>query len=596
LNKKKADINKNKSKYNKYLDYLLPAAFAVLIIFFTTSKLTNEDDYFWHLATGRYIVQNGSIPSLDVFSYSTQGQPWLVTEWGWDVITYFVFNTFGYVGLSILNSLVFLLIFGIYFYILNKFKVSYTLITFFSIVLVFGIFERITPRPHIITYLFFVLLMGLLINFKYFERTKYKKLFIIPIVFLLWANMHMGCVIGILIFAVFLVSEYIIFLRPSKFSSKEIAPLTKNELKRIVIIFVCSILAMFINPHGINTYLYALFSQAEAKMLHEAVMEWISPFSPRLTGKFHNNIYIFMLIGFVPILFSSIKRKDLFAGVICALFAINSVRALRFTVDYELISFPFFVLSISYYAGKIKNLNVRSFINEKPALKIIIVLIITFLVYSVPNNRLYHHYLTYARFAGTGLDENYYPVKMFDFIRENKINEIGNKPFNTFECGGFFIWNFPNQKDFFDSRDLNDFIMNEYQTLISRLPGFENKIKEYDFDYAICVIPDIASDPQIMKQSIISYFALQSETWKLVYWNDHSLLFVKDLPKFENIISDNEYKYLTPYNLYFQKGQIEKGIKMDKDRVLQEVERKHVEDPYSIFLNNFLVIYRNKLL
>jgi hypothetical protein len=137
--------------------------------------------------------------------------------------------------------------------------------------------------------------------------------------------------------------------------------------------------------------------------------------------------------------------------------------------------------------------------------------------------------------------------------------------------------------------------MNEYQTLISRLPGYENKIKEYDFDYAICVIPDIASEPQIMKQCIISYFASHNEEWKLVYWNDHSLLFLKNLPKFSQIISANEYKYLSPYNFYFQKALIEKGLKEEKSEVQKEVDRKHNEDPQSIFLNNFLVIYRNKL-
>jgi len=219
-----------------------------------------------------------------------------------------------------------------------------------------------------------------------------------------------------------------------------------------------------------------------------------------------------------------------------------------------------------------------------------------FLIYSIPGNVLYHKYLTYARWVGVGIDENYYPVKMFDFIKENKINEIGKKPFNTFECGGFFTWNFPGQKNFFDSRDLNDFIMNEYQILISKLPGYENKINEYGFDYAICVIPDIASDPVIMKQSIISYFSTNNAEWKLVYWNDHSLLFLKNLPQFSRIIDSNEYKYFTPYNLYYQKNLIEKGILEDKSEVLYEVDKKNKEDKFSIFLNNFLVLFRKKLL
>jgi hypothetical protein len=150
--------------------------FLVLIIFLTTSKLTNEDDYFWHLATGRYIVQTFSIPTNDVFSYPTQGQRWLVTEWGWDVLTYFIYNSFSYIGLSVLNTLVFLILFGVFFFVLKKSKVNQSLITLFSIILVFGVFERLTPRPHIVSYLFIVILLCLLIYQKYLDRSSIRKL------------------------------------------------------------------------------------------------------------------------------------------------------------------------------------------------------------------------------------------------------------------------------------------------------------------------------------------------------------------------------------------------------------------------------------
>ena len=43
-------------KTNPVFDYALLAAFAVFIVFFTTFKISGDDDVFWHLATGRYIV------------------------------------------------------------------------------------------------------------------------------------------------------------------------------------------------------------------------------------------------------------------------------------------------------------------------------------------------------------------------------------------------------------------------------------------------------------------------------------------------------------------------------------------------------------
>jgi len=586
---KKVIIAKGKIIY----DYILIAIFTIFLILFTTSLLTNEDDYFWHMATGRFIMQTGEIPSTDVFSFPTAGQRWFATEWGWGVLTYNIFSVFGYTGLSILNTIIYLLLFGSLLYISRKFKVSYSIIILFLALLAFGIFERLTPRPHSISYLFYVLLVSALVSYKYFDRVKTYYLYLLPVMFLLWANMHMGCMIGFVLFAVFIAVELVIYLKPAKFSTKELKPLSKPELVKVTLIFIACGLCMLINPHGITTYIYATYSHASGKMLQEAVMEWLSPFDTRFSGKFHVIIYIFFLFSGIAVMYYSFKKKDLFTAVVFVLFAINSVRALRFTIDFMLIIFVFYITAIWYIINNFSG--IKNFVNNKPAFKIIISVVLLFFIYSIPGNSLYHKQLKYTRFFGTGIDENYYPVKMFDFIKENNISGIGEKPFNTFEIGGYFLWNFPGKQDFFDSRDFNDFIMNEYQVIYSKLPGFEKKIEQYDFDYAIYVVPDIAGEPQILKKNAGSYFSTKTDVWKLVWWNDRSLLFVKDNPKFTEIINKFSYKYFTPYNLFFNKSVIEKALEEDKEKVKAEFNRKLTEEPKGIFVTLAMKSYRNKL-
>jgi hypothetical protein len=581
-------------KNNKLYNYILLSAFALFIILFTTSKLTNEDDYFWHFATGRYIVETGSIPSNDVFSFSSAGTRWLVTEWGWDVMTFIIFKYLGYAGISILCTLTFLIMFFVYYVLLRRFDVSETVIIFFFILFLFAIFERLTPRPHIVTYLFFVLLTGILINYKYFGRKNLKQLYFIPLIFLFWANMHIGCMIGIAIFGLYILTELIVYFRPVKFSTKELPPFTKLELIRLGIVFFISILAMFVNPHGIMTYVYAVSSQTNANMLHEAVMEWISPFDPKATGRLYNTLYIILLFTGLVILYRSYRKKELFPALFYTIFALNSVRAIRFTVDYLVLIPVFLINSFNYTLEKIQSVKIKAFIFDNPAMKVIISLVLLYLIVNIPNNKLYHSYLEYARFAGIGLDSNYYPVAMFNFIRENNIQDIGERPFNTFECGGFFLWNFQGKKDFFDSRDLNDSIMNEYQVIYSKNPGYEKKIQGYNFDYSICVVPDIVSEPDLMRKNVISYFC-KSREWKLIFWNDRSLLFVRDLPKFSGIISKYEYKYVTPFNFYFQRDILDKALVENKDIVKAEIDRKFAEEPSNIFLRNILRNYGNKL-
>jgi hypothetical protein len=148
----------------KYFNYLLIACFAVFMCYFTTFKITGDDDVFWHLATGKYILQTHQVPSTDIFGYMTKGQEWMPFEWGWDVLTYSIYSFSGFNGLSVFRTIMFLLIFYLYFLILRKFKVSHNVSILFLFFLAFGIIDRLSPRPHIMSYLAYVLLLLIIVQ------------------------------------------------------------------------------------------------------------------------------------------------------------------------------------------------------------------------------------------------------------------------------------------------------------------------------------------------------------------------------------------------------------------------------------------------
>src|SRR5437867_7535908 len=45
----------------------------------------NANDLFWHLAAGRHILDTGSIPRTDPFSFASDGGEWIDHEWLWQV-------------------------------------------------------------------------------------------------------------------------------------------------------------------------------------------------------------------------------------------------------------------------------------------------------------------------------------------------------------------------------------------------------------------------------------------------------------------------------------------------------------------------------
>jgi hypothetical protein len=202
--------------------------------------------------------------------------------------------------------------------------------------------------------------------------------------------------------------------------------------------------------------------------------------------------------------------------------------------------------------------------------------------------------LQYYRVSGFGINSDFIPTQMFDFMRQNKIPETGDRILNHFGTGGFLIWNFPGEQNFIDSRNLNDSIFSEYNIITGKRPGFEQKIKNYNFDYAMYLAPDLVRAPQEMEQTSISYFS-KSPDWRLVFWDDKSFLWVKNDPKFNDVINQYTYKYLTPYNFVYNKAVLEKGIRDDKETVKKEVQRKLAEEPNGVIINSFLQTYGNRL-
>ena len=572
-------INKTTSipKNSRLLVYLLFFVICILIIFFNITKISGEDDFFWHIASGRYIIDNQTIPSTDVFGFVTSGQQWIPFEWGWDVITFVIFNFFGFAGAYIFKILLILSAFLIFYKILDKFKINLSLKIFFLLFLCWGMLFRFSIRPHLISYIFFIVLIYIITLYKYSDRKSYKILYFLPAIFCVWANFHMGVLTGIFLLSIFLLSEAIIFFLPQKFSTKEIPALSKKEILRLAAIYVLSLAALLINPNHINTYIY-VFTHTQSSLITE-IGEWKSPFYSEYSSSPAMITYKIFLASGIFIIYYSFRKKDLYAFLVFISFAIYSVRAARFTTDYNIICAIYIFLGINLLIERIKSTKIKNFIYFSNSFKLILIALILFQVVTVQNDNLFNEYFKYYRKWGIGPDRYFIPVGMMNFIKNTKINETGERPFNDYTCGGLFIWTFPGNKDFVDSRYVNDEIYNEYYTIENMQPGFTDKIKFYNMDYFMCVIPSMVNAPKGLSRNIAGYLSQNSNDWKLVYWDDASLLFVKNIPKFDSIIAKYEYKYISPYNYIFNKRMIDRQFAENKESVLSEIRRKETEEP-----------------
>jgi hypothetical protein len=380
----------------------------------------------------------------------------------------------------------------------------------------------------------------------------------------------MGVLAGILLLGLYLISELYIYFR--KKNNNVIIP---------VLVFVSSVAAMMVNPNFLDTYIYSV-SHTQMKLIDE-IYEWYSPFNSNFISKGFVLIYFLFLFSGIISVFRFLKDKNIFYVILIIVFGIYSFKAVRFTTDYMIIS----LIPVSVFFAGLPKLN-NLFSNEnKSAIyyRIGFIGVILLLLLNIPGGGTYKLIGMNSVF-GQGIYEETFPVKMFNFAKSERINEIGSKPFQTFESGGYFLWTFQNSKNFVDSRNLNDSIYYSFKNIFNKGLGFEKSIVDYGIDYFLLYQPLFLLNPNVLQSSVISYLS-SSPNWKLIYWDDKSFLFVKNDDKFKDLVNKYEYKYVTPFNLQFKRNVIQQALKEDPQRVSSEYNRKKSEEPESFLLSIF---------
>ena len=145
-------------------------------------------DLWWHLASGREILDTGGIPAVDPFSHTAAGEPWTNHEWLWEVLYWSVYRLHPDAAAS-LNFLVITAVFGMSAWV--GWRASGSLLAAGAATWLAAAASHwfLDIRPH----LFSLLFVGILLVTR--ERRWAPALW--PPLFLVWANLHSGFVFGL---------------------------------------------------------------------------------------------------------------------------------------------------------------------------------------------------------------------------------------------------------------------------------------------------------------------------------------------------------------------------------------------------------------
>ena len=291
-----------------------------------------DPDYLWHIKAGEYMFNNGLLKH-DVFSWVMNGKYWMSHEWLFEYIIFSMKKIFGiyhtaiYCFVCITSLLLFIFMSNREDYMKN---ILFTLVWMFFFLI---ICINVQVRPHLLSHILLAITTYLL--FDNYRNKDSKKIYLLPVVSILWSNIHGGSSNLIYILAIiFLICGLFEF----KFKKLEANKISNVQIKRYLIVIILCMIGVCINIHGFKMFVYPYQNMMNSTMISN-IAEWM-PTS--LNEPMHYIYFVLLLFIIGTMLFS--KKKFEFIDIVllafCMYLGLKSIRFWFYT--YIIMSFVIF--------------------------------------------------------------------------------------------------------------------------------------------------------------------------------------------------------------------------------------------------------------
>ncbi len=366
-----------------------------------------------------------------------------------------------------------------------------------------------SPRPQLVSLVILAIVGFVLYLYKWKHKSYLKWL---PVVFLLWGNLHGGYPLGFLLIGAMIAGEVFnhLLLDNSAFT------LSWRHIGQLIIWSLVSVLALLINANGLNIWKIP-FQTVDVSVLQQFISEWASPDFHQL----YQQPFLWLLFATLAAVGLSRRRIDGTELVTVILFAYMSLVARRNFGPFAIVTLP--VLSRHLWAAlqswgtspAEQPLAEAAAANDPPRrrprwqrrLNLVIVGILALVAFG----KLYA--VTSPGIVQTATTSSE-PVAAVEWMLANKLH---GKLFNEYNWGGYLIWRAPDLPVFVDGRtDLfGDQILGEWLVTVQAGEGWRQVLEKWQVDYVMI-------DPARPLAK-----ALPGAGWKLLYTDKQAVLFTR---------------------------------------------------------------------
>ncbi len=488
-------------------------AVAILLLALSAASLRQawDPDMWWHLATGRYIVERHVIPREDIFSYTAAGRRWFAHEWLTDVLMYLLYRAGGtpalIVGASLVVTATFMLVYhsarsggagarGTSPYV----AVFTVLVAAFASAITWG------ARPQLLNALFLALFHAILLRSRTPDlqaricNLQRGILWPLPVLTALWANLHSGFYLGLVVTGVVLSGDALSYLLTSANERVKHYP-TPVALRNLALTLVLCVFAALVNPNGYHMLLYP-FGTLGSGAMQSYIQEWASP-------DFHRReywLFALLLLG-GSLALALARRED--APVSPPLSGLFLFFSFGFAGLVSVRHIPLFAVVAAPTVGRaLEGLLHLRFRGEGGGLPLLNWALLLVMIAGVGWR------LSDVLVKEQQVERTSYPVDALEFIREHGLAE--KRVYNSYNWGGYLIWH--GLRVFIDGRAdvYGDAFIHEYMLAYWLQGDWRVPLEHYDVDYIL-----------IESELPLARLLEERDDWVRVYQDRLAVIFVR---------------------------------------------------------------------
>lgn len=464
----------------------LPLCVAAAAFIVAVGLPSSDPDMWWHLATGRWMIEHGELLRVDIFSSTATGRPYAVGEWLGQLAMAAVHGAFGWAGLAVLRAL--LVAVAAFFLTRLALRAAHAapgdasanarnaaalVLTALALVLSSVAW---TDRPQLVSIALFPVLLDLLFAARNGSR---RALYAVPPLLFIWSDLHGGYALGLVVLAVFALD----------------AVLSRRGASRFALVTAGTFVVVLLNPGAIGV----LPATAHVATAPRIIVEESPPDVLTPAGALFAAFAVAILASFL------LRGAPLLAVLLLVPLLWLAFSAQRHMVWSAFAAVPFLadgaVALWSWYGhrgGAIRRGRARPDPRTRRRLSPgVAAVLVAAAISAIP--------LT----APTAPDESLYPSGALSALRNSTGILI-----NEYDWGGYLIWNAPSRPVFIDGR-LKPFtpdVLDDHLRLTLLRPRWREILEHHSVRQALL-------DPERPLAG-----ALREEGWRVVVERDGYVL------------------------------------------------------------------------